>query len=230
MIKISSGGCIRWKRPKQSRSPPRPVPRPPRQPLRQAKRRPPPPPMLVPGRRWAREQWGSLSASSSVWPSPSPNGTAARPFRLVDVLQRHASVARPHRSGDGPLPTIRPVLRAPRSNTSHRNGGVGRCKPTAWLALRALSKCGEYVGCGVYAELFQGVGLLLGAGDELIEGASPVSVSARRRSVRKPAALPCTLSSDPSSSMRSLSGDRRSRRPFGLSRAALSSTQPPSIL
>jgi len=88
------------------------------------------------------------------------------------------------------------------------------------------------LGCGVYSELFQGVGLLLGAGDELIEGVGlkSVSVSARRRSARKPAVLPCTPSNNHSSSMRSLSGDRRSRRPFGLNRAAFSSAHPPSTL
>jgi len=81
MIKTSSSVCIRWKRPKQSRSPPRPGLRPPRQPLRRAKQRPPPPAMLVPGRRWAREERASSSASSSVCPSPSPDAPPQAPTR-----------------------------------------------------------------------------------------------------------------------------------------------------
>lgn len=164
-------GAFAGKRRKQSRSLPRPVPRPPRQPLRQAKRRPPPPAMLVPGRRWARERRGSSSASSSVCPSPSPD-TSAPPTRGCSGSLTHHNVMR-----QWPVPAEaetghcrRAGTTSTRSNTSHRNCavGVGRCKPTAWLALGALSG-GEYVGCGVYSELFQGVGLPLGAGDELIE-------------------------------------------------------------
>ena len=75
-IKILVSGCVRWRRPKQSRSPRRQVPRPPRQPLRPGKHPRPPPRRRVPGPPWVRAGRVSSPASSSAWPSPDPDSTA----------------------------------------------------------------------------------------------------------------------------------------------------------
>jgi len=127
MIKTSSSVCIRWKRPKQSRSPPRPGLRPPRQPLRRAKQRPPPPAMLVPGRRWAREERASSSASSSVCPSPSPDAPPQAPTRRCSGSRRSKTS---YVSGPSPrewrraTAEYRSILRA--------RGGGGRVAAVRW--------------------------------------------------------------------------------------------------
>jgi len=64
------------------------------------------------------------------------------------------------------------------SKASRVRGACPVRDPTTWVRgfpLWAVSGGGEYLGCGVYAEFFQGVCLLLGAGNELIEGAGSQS-------------------------------------------------------